>query len=281
MSNVKIVTDSATTIDQEIIEKYDITVIPLSVMIDGVIYPDTDLTGPEYMKKMDEAKALPKTSQPAIGLFVDAYEKLAKDGSQIISIHITHYLSGTIEAARQAQKIAGVDVEVIDSGFTDQATAFQVELAAKMASEGKDVEEIIPAIDEVRDKTHLFVGISSLENLVKGGRVGRATGMISQLLNIKAVMTLTVEEGLQLITKGRGNKTFTKWLDELIQEIRNSNQLLKRIEISHADGLDIVLPMKAKIEEAFPGHEIIIRHTGSVIATHVGKGGFAVMYYTE
>ena len=101
------------------------------------------------------------------------------------SIHMSHALSGTVEAARQGATLSGADVTVIDSGFTDQAMKFQVVEAAKLAKEGADLDTVLARIEEVKEKTELYIGVSTLENLVKGGRIGRVTGLLSSLLNIR------------------------------------------------------------------------------------------------
>lgn len=126
MSTVKIVTDSSTTIEPQLVEELGITVVPLSVMIDGVLYSDSNLKEGEFLNLMRNSKNLPKTSQPPVGLFAETFSDLAKDGSQIIAIVLSHALSGTVEAARQGGVLSGVDVTVVDSTFTDQAAKFQV-----------------------------------------------------------------------------------------------------------------------------------------------------------
>ena len=121
MTSIKIVTDSSCTIETEVRDRLHIHVVPLSVMIDGVLYrDDDDLSGARFMEMMAEAKELPKTSQPPIGEFVELYDELGKDGSQVISIHMTQGLSGTVEAARQASNLSKTDVTILDSDTIDQ-----------------------------------------------------------------------------------------------------------------------------------------------------------------
>ena len=167
------------------------------------------------LRLMQTSKNLPKTSQPPVGVFAEVFEALAEEDARIISIHMSHALSGTVEAARQGATLANADVTVIDSSFTDQAMKFQVVAAAKMAQAGACLEEILQKIAEIKDKTELYIGVSTLENLVKGGRIGRVTGLISSLLNIRVVMQMK-NHGLQPMVKGRGAKTFKKWLDDSI-----------------------------------------------------------------
>ncbi|MFM1599064.1 DegV family protein [Streptococcus mutans] len=279
MSKIKIVTDSSITIEPDLVEALDITVVPLTVMVDGIVYSDNDLKEEgKFLSLMRNSKSLPKTSQPPVGLFAETYEKLIKEGAeQIVAIHITHSLSGTLEASRQGANIAGADVTVLDSSFTDQAMKFQVIAAAKLAQKGSSLEEILARVEEVKKKTELFIGVSTLENLVKGGRIGRVTGLISSLLNIRVVMELK-NHALNPIAKGRGNKTFNKWLDNLIATIKDRK--IAEIGISYAGTSDFANGLKDKLQ-AYVEKDIAVLETGSIIQTHTGEGAFAVMVHYE
>ena len=273
MANIKIVTDSSITIEPEVVKEYGITIVPLSVMVDGVLYSDSELGEGDFLRLMQSSKNLPKTSQPPVGVFAEIYEDLALDGSHIVSIHMSHALSGTVEAARQGATLSGADVTVIDSGFTDQAMKFQVVEAAKLAKEGADLDSILARIEEVKEKTELYIGVSTLENLVKGGRIGRVTGLLSSLLNIRVVMEMK-DHQLEPIVKGRGNKTFKKWLDELVEKLSHSK--VAEIGISYAGTPEWANEMKAQlqslVEKAIP-----VLETGSIIQTHTGENAFAVL----
>ncbi|MDT9515749.1 DegV family protein [Streptococcus mutans] len=279
MSKIKIVTDSSITIEPDLVEALDITVVPLTVMVDGIVYSDNDLKEDgKFLSLMRNSKSLPKTSQPPVGLFAETYEKLIKEGAeQIVAIHITHSLSGTLEASRQGANIAGADVTVLDSAFTDQAMKFQVIAAAKLAQKGSSLEEILARVEEVKKKTELFIGVSTLENLVKGGRIGRVTGLISSLLNIRVVMELK-NHALNPIAKGRGNKTFNKWLDNLVATIKDRK--IAEIGISYAGASDFANGLKDKLQ-AYVEKDIAVLETGSIIQTHTGEGAFAVMVHYE
>lgn len=248
-------------------------------MVDGIVYSDNDLKEDgKFLSLMRNSKSLPKTSQPPVGLFAETYEKLIKEGAeQIVAIHITHSLSGTLEASRQGANIAGADVTVLDSAFTDQAMKFQVIAAAKLAQKGSSLEEILARVEEVKKKTELFIGVSTLENLVKGGRIGRVTGLISSLLNIRVVMELKNHD-LNPIAKGRGNKTFNKWLDNLIATIKDRK--IAEIGISYAGTSDFANGLKDKLQ-AYVEKDIAVLETGSIIQTHTGEGAFAVMVHYE
>lgn len=275
MTKVKIVTDSSVTIEPEVVKELDITVVPLSVMIDSVLYSDADLKEGEFLRLMQASKNLPKTSQPPVGLFAEIFDDLGKDGSQVLAIHMSHALSGTVEAARQGASLSTTDVTVLDSSFTDQALKFQVVEAARLAQEGKDLETILAHVEDVKNHTELYIGVSTLENLVKGGRIGRVTGLLSSLLNIRVVMQMKDHE-LQPIVKGRGAKTFKKWLDELVETL--SQRSVAEIGISYAGTNEWANEMKAVLQP-FVEKPISVLETGSIIQTHTGENAWAILIH--
>lgn len=271
---IKIVTDSSITIPKEVVEDLAITVVPLSVLIDDILYSDADLKEEgKFLGLMKEAANLPKTSQPPVGVFSQVYEDLAVDGSEIISIHMSHALSGTVEAARQGASISGAKVSIVDSSFTDQAMKFQVVRAAEMARDGKGTEEILAELDRVRENTKLYIGVSTLENLVKGGRIGRVTGLLSSLLNIRVMMEMKDHE-LSPIVKGRGLKTFKKWVADLQESLKVHPA--EEIAISYAGTADFANWLKEELQ-AYSKQDIPVLETGSIIQTHTGEDAFAVL----
>ena len=277
MTKIKIVTDSSVTIEPEVAKELDITIVPLSVMVDGVVYSDADLAEGEFLRLMQSSRNLPKTSQPPVGVFADVFEQLAEDGAQIISIHMSHALSGTVEAARQGATLANADVTVVDSSFIDQAMKFQVTEAAKLAKEGVSLEEILTKIEEVKEKTELYIGLSTLENLVKGGRIGRVSGLISSLLNIRVIMQMK-DHQLEPIVKGRGAKTFKKWLDDLTASLQNKQ--VAEIGISYAGSPELAQEMKESLQP-YVKKPISVLETGSIIQTHTGENAWAVLIRYE
>lgn len=276
---IKIVTDSSVQLTEQEIKDNHINIIPLTITIDGQSYiDDQDITRDEFIQKMITAKTLPKTSQPSLGTFVDLFNKLGADGSQVLAIHMMRAISGTVETARQAAQMSDSDVTVIDSDFTDRAMGFQVLAAAKLANEGADMATILAKVKQVHDHTKLYMGIVDLDNMVKGGRLSRVAGVISNLLNIKIV--LDVNKTLEVIRKGRGMKTINKFIDDFVKQMQQTSHVAA-IGISHADALATANSIKDKLQPIFPNLDILVRTTDPVIATHSGIGAFAVMYYTD
>lgn len=280
MTNVKIVTDSTVDIDQSIIEELNIEIVPLSITIDGESYIDRFGIKPdEFMDKMKHSTELPKSSQPAVGTFVDVYNRLGEDGSKILSIHMTGGMSGTVGSAESAASISDSDVTVVDSRFISFALSFQVVAAAKMAKQGKDMQEIINNLNDIRTNTDLFIMVDTLDNLVKGGRIGRGKALIGSLLNIKPIASLA--DGVYTpVTKVRSHsqviKFFTKQFKEDI-----AGKVVKGVGIAHAGSLKQAQALKDALYEASGFEDIQIAYTTPVISTHTGPGAIALMYYAE
>ncbi|QQP27739.1 DegV family protein [Lactobacillus ultunensis] len=283
MSKIKVMTDSSVQLTPEEIKKYDITVVPLTITIDGKSYIDgEDITRSDFVKKMNEAENLPKTSQPPIGRFVDTIKKLTADGSQVIGIFLAKALSGTIDAARQAAEIAGQtdNVTIIDSELTDRAEGFQVLAAAKDSQAGKSMDEIVAHVKKIRDNQTLEMMVVNLKNLIKGGRLGALSGRIATMLNIRIVLQMPHGK-LKVAKKGRGKK-FTRAFDErVLKEIEENKDRIKEVGISYVDTPEPMHELADKIKQINPDINVLVAETSPIIATHAGNGAYAILFYVE
>lgn len=280
MAKIKIVTDSSAGLTDQQIQDYNITIIPLTVMIDDTIYVEREsITNKEFIEKMKTSKTLPKTSQPPLGKFVETFDKLGEDGSSVICFTMLAAISGTVHTAEQAAQLSKTDVTVVDSQYTDQALAFQVVEAAKLAAEGGDTQAILDRAVAVRDHTKLFMGVVTLENILKGGRLSRSAGMLTSLLNIKIVLQVTGGE-LKIRAKGRGMKTIDRYFDKVYEQIKQTPDIVA-IGISHVEAFDAIDKIQGHLHEILPDKDVLVRETVPIIATHGGPGAFALMYYTD
>lgn len=280
MSKVKILADSSVQLTPEEIEKYDIGIVPLTISIDEKTYTDgVDITREEFVREMDASKDLPKTSQPSIGTFMKVIDEVPDDYTDILALIMTPAISGTINAAQQVAGMTDRNMEVIDTQFTDRAQGFQVLKAAKLAQAGKSVAEIKTAVEKVRDNTKLYMGVTSIENILRGGRLSKFAGTLSTLLNINLVLVVK-NNSLDVVKRGRGRKTIEKYMSGVIDEIKGLENI-KAIGISYVDKMDYVNELKAKLAEIVPDVPLLIRVTSPVIATHAGSGAFAIEFYTE
>ncbi|MCZ2258255.1 DegV family protein [Sporosarcina sp. G11-34] len=279
MKKIHIVTDSTADLSEEDIKKYDLHVVPLTIQISGESFIDgIDLSPENFLEMMAAAPELPKSSQPAAGVFKELYDRLGEDGSEIISIHMTGGMSGTVKSAQAAAEMTDAKVTVVDSMYISHALTFQVLEAAKMANEGKAVGEIVDQLNLVRKQTSLFVVVDALDNLVKGGRIGKGRAMIGSLLNIKPIATL--QDGVYTpVAKARSHKQVVSHLFKAFTE-ETAGKIVKGVGISHANGLKMGEPLKKLIEESGI-KDVKVTFTTPIISTHTGEGAIGFMYYTD
>lgn len=280
MGQIHIVTDSTSDLTQEEITKNQIHVVPLSIQIDNATYTDgVDIQPEEFMEKMAVSKQLPKSSQPAPGKFKEMYDQLGKDGDQIISIHMTGDMSGTVESARQAAQMSEADVTVIDSRFIASGLGIQLLEAARLRDEGATLEQMIKRLEVVRDNTYLYVIVDTLDNLVKGGRIGKGRGFIGSLLNIKVIANL--EGGsYNPVGKVRSHKQVVNHLFKQFLE-DTAGKTVKMASISHAHGMKTMgTPLKEKIE-ATGYKDVRVQFTSPIVSTHTGPGAIGFVYFAE
>ncbi|MCM3114521.1 DegV family protein [Neobacillus sp. MER 74] len=280
MRKIKIVTDSTMDMPLDIAEKHGIVVVPLSVTINGESYLDrVDIDVAEYIQVMNQSNELPKSSQPSAGTFLEVYDRLGDEGYEVLSIHMTGKMSGTVRSAESAAQMTKTKVTVVDSKFISLALQFQVKEAAEMAKQGKSMEEILSRLDKIRENTKLYIMVDTLENMVKGGRIGKGKAFIGSLLNIKPIASL---EGAEYnpVAKVRSHSQVVKYLAKQFTEDVKEKTILGA-GIVHAEAIELSSKLKAAISELTGYQDLSIDYTGPTISTHTGPGTIALMYYFE
>jgi len=266
-----VVTDSTADIAPELAAEHSITIVPLSVSIAGEEFRDGALSQQQFFDRMNAAPQLPTTSQPSIGAFVEAYGRALETAEHVISVHISANLSGTIESARAAAEQFAGRVHVFDSKNLSWGLAWQVIEASAAAAEGLDPAAALERIARVRDQVKMIVGLDSLDNLAKGGRIGRVGAFLGGMLNFK--VTLTVDENGSFVPLGRsrGDKAaFAYTLDWVAEKMGTATR--GRFAVGHALSRDRAEACAAALRERFDVSELVIYEAGSVIATHTGTG---------
>ncbi|MGX6442452.1 DegV family protein [Neobacillus sp. K501] len=280
MSKIKIVTDSTMDMSVEMAEKLGIVIVPLSVSINGETYLDRfEINPAEYIEVMKNSEELPKSSQPSTGAFLEVYDQLGEEGYEVISIHMTGKMSGTVRSAESAAQMTKTKVSVIDSKFISIALQFQVKEAALMANQGRSMEEIVERLDKIREHTKLYIMVDTLENMVKGGRIGKGKAFIGSLLNIKPIASL---EGAEYnpVAKVRSHSQVVKYLTKQFSE-DVKGKTIRGAGIVHAEAHELSTKIKDAIYELTGYNDISIDYTGPTISTHTGPGALALMYYFE
>ena len=226
LSKIAILTDSASDITPDMIEGLDVTVIPIRLKIGENNYKDgVNLSKKEFWHKLLTEKVVPKTAQPSPAEFRDCYEELFNKGyEKIISLHISSKMSGTQQVAKVAREMLKreKDIIIVDSKSVTFGQAYQVLEAAKMIKAGAKLEDILTRLYEIADKMKVYFAVSDLTYLEKGGRIGRASSVIGNLLKLRPVLKL--EDGeVSLETKTFGERGAISYMEKIIKnEGKNS-----------------------------------------------------------
>jgi DegV family protein with EDD domain len=282
MSKTAIVTDSTADIPKDLTEKYRIKVVPLYVNFEDKSYLDNgvDITSKQYYEKLKNVKKQPTTSQPTPPDFVKVYSELLKENDSIVSIHISKKMSGTFNSADMARKeLSDKDIEVIDSELVHMPLGILVIKAAELSQEGKSKEEILKAVNDLKQKVTVLFIPSTLKYLIMGGRIGRAKGLIASVLEIRPILTLHMGE----VTQFKTTRRFSQAKNELINSIKNmvkdTGKLM--VIVSDSDAKEEGDEMAERIKETFHPKQIMRAEIGAIVGNNVGPGALAVTFYEE
>lgn len=288
--NIAIVTDSTADIPQTLVDDLNIKVIPLTVHFGGKAYLDRiDITNEKFYDYIATAKTLPTTSQPSPAQYLDVYRACKAEGAErILSIHLSSEMSGTFQGAKLAAEMCKdeIPVEVVDSRTVTIGLGLQVVTLARYVKEHPDLswEALMARVKDVVQKTRIYFLLDSLDNLQKGGRIGKASYLVGSILNIKPI--LVVEDGfIGAHEKVRGKK-IEKAIARLNETVVDMIDPAKKLYFTLGYNDDAYLHI---LEESFlpmladkPGLEsqrLENFELGSVVTTHIGLGGFGIAFY--
>ena len=222
---IGILTDSTVDLPQDILDNYNIEVVPLSVHFDNEIYQDgIDLNSDEFFNKIKSTDILPKTSQPTTASLINKYKEMSKKYDAIISIHLSAGLSSTYESAKNiSQQLTDINIYPIDSASISLGLGFQTLLAAKLSRKLNSIEEIIEIIEKAKQKLLLYFTVNDLTYMQKGGRIGKARALLGNIFNINPIISISTSTGrVQPLYKARGKKrTMYKMINKAIETLEN------------------------------------------------------------
>ncbi|MEH7282602.1 DegV family protein [Bacillus toyonensis] len=282
---VKIITDSAADLPVELLQAYDIDLIPLRVYdeaeteyLDGVTLESVTL-----LQKMREG-AVYRTSLPSLETFQEKFVSYAKEGNPCIYLAFSSELSGTYQSSivikeEVKETYADLDLEIIDTKCASLGQGLVVLEAAKMAKDGASKEDILKRVAFLMDHMEHIFTVADLQYLVRGGRLSKVAGFIGGLLNIKPI--LNVEEGkLVPLEKVRGKKKVLGRIVDIMEE-RGKELKGQTIAMTHGDDLETAEALKALITERFGCEVFIVNTIGAAIGAHTGPGVITLFFLNE
>lgn len=271
---VRIVTDSTCDLPAEDIERHAITVVPLTVFFGEEAFLDNvEISAAEFYDRMAAAKTLPRTSQPSVELFQDAYRSLAGDGVEIVSIHVSSRLSGTLNAASIAREVVKHDVHVdlIDSYNVSLGLGLIVLEAARAAQAGASLAEVVATTRRAMDRVSVHVAVDTLEYLQKGGRIGRARSLLGSVLSIKPIVC--VDDGE--VAPFERVRTRAKAIERMFQLASGMPRAREMFIGCGGDDGD-ARALAERLRPLLPHTEVRIGYLGPVVGVYTGPNALGI-----
>lgn len=271
---VKLVCDSLCDVPKELIQKYNIDVVPLNIIIENNEYKDgIDLSNDEFYKIMKESKQVPKTSQATYMQFKEVFDKYA-DKYEIVCITGSSTTSGTYQSAVMAKNDTEGEIHIFDTLNLSLGSAQYVVKACELVDKSMNSIQIIEELENLRESVSLFFVVNTLEYLKRSGRVSLTTATIGNILQLKPVFD--VKEGkISLINKIRGKKHVANTMVNLIKEKYDTLED-KNIIIGYGSNEEDFSSLKKEVEEKINAKSVYITRGGACICSHTGPEILAI-----
>lgn len=275
---VKIVTDTMADIPAALATELDITQVPCLVHFGDREFRDrTDLSLPEFYRQLDASPVLPFTSQPSAAMLEDAFRAIVKRHDQILSIHVTSKLSGTLNSARLgAQSVPDGQIEIVDSRQVSMAMGWMAILAARAAKTGASLAAIKKILQDAMPRAHIIAMLDTLRFAQRGGRLGKGAALIGTFLNVKPL--LAIEDG-EVVPIGNV-RTRKRGLERLV-EILHASGPVQELAVMHAQADADARELARMLGVLYPDKHILIGETGPVIGTHTGPGAVGIAWLAQ
>lgn len=280
MAQVKVITDSTADLPRELVDQYNIEVLPMITSLEGIAYRDgVDLTPTQFYQKLASSKELPHTSQHSPQVLKDAYQKALDAGQAVIAIHLSSGMSGTMDAANLVKEMfpPTAPLVVIDSRSASLGQGLLALKAAELAAAGEKLEAIADEVIALRSRLLSIFMVDTLKYLLLGGRINKVQAMVGSMLDLKPVLHVNPEGKIDQLEKARGRKMALRRLLALMSQY-GRNLSGQTVAISHALCPGDAEWMKTEILNQFKVSRVIVGEIGSVIGTHTGPGAVALFF---
>jgi len=279
MKKIALVTDSTADLTEEIKKEYDIHVVPLKVRFKDEEYFDNEISSEEFYKRLENETQLPVTSQPSPEDFTNLYRTLLKNYEEIISIHISSGLSGTVNAAHLAKQSLNGNIHIVDSKTISLGIGLMVMEAARNIKEGLSALQIVEGLSAMRKNIETLFTLNTLEYLQKGGRIGKVQGVVGTLLNIKPVIRVGDDGIYHTYKNARSQERALNSIVQAFKELARDRKFVK-LAVAHGAAHQAGSYLKEALESALQLKTSIFTQVGPVIGAHTGPGtvGAAVQF---
>jgi len=273
---VRIITDSTADIPLKTIQELGITVIPHNIIFGHESLRDrVDISINEFYRRLEKENVYPTTTQPAQSLFKETYRSILDSGDEAVAIIVSSCLSGTYSSAfNAASQIKDKGrIKVIDSKLTTLSMGLVVIEAAMMAQEGASLDEVVATVKELLPRSNTLMAFDTLTYLSKGGKLGKAQGLLGSMLSVKPVLTL--KDGVVFpVTRFR---SFSSAIDYLYTHVSNMKSIMA-LGVGHATTKPTADNLALRLGEFYPHNQIYRSRISPVLSTYIGPNILSVSF---
>lgn len=275
---IRIVTDSSADLPADLVKQHNITVLPCYVVVDDQTFKDgVEINADDFYRRLQADGRTPTTAQPTVADFQEVYRDLAGQGDQVLSIHVSGKLSGTLNSAEQAKaSLDGAEIELIDSQLASIPLGLAVIDAANIASEGGTVQEVAELVRQRLHMHHGLFALDTLEYLHKGGRIGKARAFMGSVLHVKPILRLQDGEA-HPVERPRNRERAMRRLVELASELGP----VRRLAVIYSTDAERMAVLKQELTGLLPADQIIEARFGSTLGTYIGPDALGVAITQE
>lgn len=280
--SIRIIADSTCYLPKEYIDKYNVSIVSLNVLLNGKSYRETDLENDWFYKEMSKSPSIPTSSQPSIDDFYKAIESQVKEGHDIVGIFLSSDMSGTFSTSNLVkemilEKYPNANIVMLDSRSNCMQAGYAILEAAKAAADNKSLDEVVSIAKSVIENSKFIFVPDTLDYLKKGGRIGGAAALFGSLLQIKPILTVT-DGKTTVLTKVRTKK---KAIDKIIDTVMEQNlkSPIKGLIVHHINCKSEGQELANKLQDKLGISNIKIQSIGPIIGLHVGPGSIGVAYH--
>ena len=271
---IRVVTDSTSDLPAELVQRWQITVLPCYVMDGDVSYKDgVDLSHDQFYSLLTSSSRVPTTAQPSAADFRPVYEELLGQGHQVISIHVSGKLSGTLNSAEQAKASLGESsaIEIIDSQLASIPLGLAVVAAAEQSEQADSYQQVAEKVRQDLPLTHGFFLLDTLEYLQKGGRIGRAQAFLGSMLSVKPILKLQDGEA-HPVERPRSWDRGVRRMVELVRELAP----LRQLAVIHSTDPERAVALQEQLSDLLPADQVISARFGPTLGTYLGPNALGV-----
>ncbi len=270
---VRIVTDSSADLPVDLVQQHGITVLPCYVVVDDQTFKDgVEINADDFYRHLQAEGRTPTTAQPTVADFQEVYRELTGQGDQVVSIHVSEKLSGTLNSAEQAKaSINEAEIEIIDSQLASIPLGLAVLDAAITAAEGGNYHDIADKVRQGLGTHHGYFALDTLVYLQKGGRIGKAQAFMGSILSVKPILKLQNGEA-HPVERPRNSERAMRRLVELTKELAP----MRRLAVIHSTNPERMAVLKEQLTGLVPADQIIEARFGSTLGTYIGPEALGV-----